>query len=251
MLPSGCRDLPRDPRSYLLSQHAYVCATHDGVVFLDLRRDKYLGLGGAQAHALSSVVQGLPEYRGSTTVEVEKAYATDVAELLIAEGLLTRDPVLGKSAAPVKLTAERSLVALGEDLERPRKIRSAEAGRFLVACVSTTCLLRTHSMFKVVQHVTARTDRLATYATTFDPDRTAELVSIFRRLRTYLFTARGHCLFHALALRHFLASNGVFASWVVGVRTSPFAAHSWLQLNHYVMDATPEEISPFTPILVV
>lgn len=244
----------KDSRNYLLTKHAYACATHDGVIFLDLRRDKYLGLGGAQAEALSALVQGWPEAPGrAETPESEESqpYNAAVAELLIAEGLLTRDRALGKAASPVRLTTEKSLVVLGDDLERPPKIRPADAVRFLRACVGTTYLLRTQSMVEVVRRVAQRREQSASHLAPFDPDRTAELVNIFRRLRMYTFTASGHCLFHSLALRQFLDSNDVFPSWVVGVKTNPFAAHSWLQLNQYVMDATPEEVGFFTPILVI
>ena len=149
------------------------------------------------------------------------------------------------------LTAEKSLVSVGEDVETTRKIRPADVVRFLVACVTAIYLLRTKSMVEVVRRVAAHKERSGVHAAPFDTTRTAELVAIFRRLRIYAFTASGHCLFHSLALRHFLASYSVFPSWVVGVKTNPFAAHSWLQLNHYVMDATPEELGSFTPILIV
>jgi hypothetical protein len=243
------QQLAADPKGYLLTQHTYVCATPDGVVFLDLRSDKYLGLGGTQAHALSRVVQGWPENSLSSVELDADVCAVDVADLLVAAGLLTRDCEVGKSATPVMLT-DRPLVALGEDLEPPPTIRSADVARALIALVSTTYLLRTQSMVKVVQRVTAETEKLAARAAPFDASRTAELISIFRRLRMYTFTASGNCLFHSLTLRRFLASNGILARWVVGVRTNPFRAHSWLQLHHYVMDSTPEELGFFTPILV-
>lgn len=247
-LTSIDQPLMAEQKGYLLTNHTYVCTTPDGVVFLDLRSDKYLGLGGTQANALSRVVQGWPVNPMHSAELGAEVCPVDVADQLVAEGLLTRDAEVGKNATPIML-ADRSLVALGEDVEPLPRIRSADVARVLAALASTTYLLRTQSMVKVVRHLTVETEALAARAAEFDPSRAADLISVFRRLRMYTFTASSNCLFNALTLRRFLASNGILARWVVGVRTNPFGAHSWVQLHHYVMDSNPEELSFFTPIL--
>ena len=76
-------------------------------------------------------------------------------------------------------------------------------------------------------------------------------MSIFRRLRPYEFAAKDQCLFHALALLKFLAHYNIHPTWVIAVRPTPWAAHSWLQLGTLVLDCTPEEISGYTPILAI
>ena len=65
---------------------------------------------------------------------------------------------------------------------------------------------------------------------------------MFRRLRPYAFAAKDQCLFHALALLKFLAYYNIFPTWVIAVRPTPWAAHSWLQLGNHVLDCNPEEI---------
>src|SRR5687767_878728 len=50
-------------RNYWLPQHVHVCPTRQGVIFLDLRRNKYFGLGLADAYALSDVVNQWPIQR--------------------------------------------------------------------------------------------------------------------------------------------------------------------------------------------
>jgi hypothetical protein len=82
-------------------------------------------------------------------------------------------------------------------------------------------------------------------------DALAEKVASFQRLRPYWFAAQDQCLFHALALRHFLRAYGIAVSWVIGVRTLPWGAHSWLQTNNCLIDATPEEVREYVPILCV
>jgi len=85
----------------------------------------------------------------------------------------------------------------------------------------------------------------------FPEQRAVELVCLFRRLRPLAFTAKDQCLFHALALVRFLAFYSVFPVWVVGVRTRPWAAHSWVQQGTLLLDSNPEHVCEYTPILSV
>jgi hypothetical protein len=79
----------------------------------------------------------------------------------------------------------------------------------------------------------------------------AALVRQFRRLRPYAFAAHDQCLFHALTLTRFLGAHGVYPTWVIGVRLRPWGAHSWVQHDHWLLDATPEAVREYTPILAV
>ena len=45
--------------------------------------------------------------------------------------------------------------------------------------------------------------------------------------------------------------HGSFPSWVIGVHTSPFAAHSWLQQLGYLFNGPIDQVPWYTPILVV
>ena len=76
-------------------------------------------------------------------------------------------------------------------------------------------------------------------------------VQQFRQLRLYSLTTLDQCLFHALALCRFLSPFGVFPSWVIGVRTHPWGAHSWVQCGDLVLDDTPEHVLEYTPLLIV
>jgi hypothetical protein len=49
----------------------------------------------------------------------------------------------------------------------------------------------------------------------------------------------------------YLSMYHVFPEWVIGVRTQPFGAHSWVQNGAVVLNDTPERVSSFTPILAV
>ena len=59
----------------------------------------------------------------------------------------------------------------------------------------------------------------------------------------------GECLQRTFLLRYFLAGRGVATDWVFGVRTWPFAAHCWLQIDDLVVGDRLERVRRFTPIM--
>ena len=73
----------------------------------------------------------------------------------------------------------------------------------------------------------------------------------YMRLRPFFFTAHDKCLHDSLTLIRFLARRGMFPAWVIGVRTRPFAAHSWVQSASLVLNDVHEHVRTYTPILVV
>jgi Transglutaminase-like superfamily len=62
--------------------------------------------------------------------------------------------------------------------------------------------------------------------------------------------ANGACLQRAFQLRRRLARRGVATDWVFGVRTWPFAAHCWLQIDDRVIGDRLERVRAYTPIAV-
>ena len=58
-------------------------------------------------------------------------------------------------------------------------------------------------------------------------------------------------LYDSLALLEYLARYGIYADWVFGVQTRPFAAHCWVQHGDIVFNDTVEHVSGYTPIMVV
>ena len=83
------------------------------------------------------------------------------------------------------------------------------------------------------------------------PDSIARAIAAYETLRPFVFTARDKCLQDSLALIGFLASEGLFPHWVIGVKTRPFGAHSWVQLGPTVLNDHHDHVRQFVPILVV
>lgn len=237
---------------FWLARHVHLCATGDGVVLLDLKKDKYIGLGGAQLDALSLVVAGWPvrpakQARGFMT----ESEALPIAEKLVADGVLTRDSAAGKSAQPLTLEAV-DMVPVGVDAAVEARIRWIDIPRFIFAYVSAVASLRWWSFESVVARTGARRVRQQARAAVVPSHPSAEeLTVIFSRLRTYFYTRKNRCLVDALTLVNFLAQYGHHPMWVVGISTRPFRAHSWVQHGSLVFDASPDHICEFTPILAV
>jgi hypothetical protein len=85
----------------------------------------------------------------------------------------------------------------------------------------------------------------------FDIDAARRLLSAYSHLRTIFFVRRGRCLLDSIALLQFLSYYGIYPRWVLGVKQRPFAAHSWVQHEQWVLNGTPVFVRMYRPILVV
>ncbi|WP_269714832.1 lasso peptide biosynthesis B2 protein [Caulobacter sp. NIBR2454] len=62
---------------------------------------------------------------------------------------------------------------------------------------------------------------------------------------------QGQCLYRSYVLLSVLRRCGHDATLVLGFRTWPFEAHSWLQIGDLVLDDTVDRLERYTPILAV
>jgi Transglutaminase-like superfamily len=243
---------------YLLAPHVYPCVTDDHVVLLDLQRDKYVGVDREQMASLAASVKGWP-WGGSMPlapsgsaddVRTSNAGTESVIRKMLAAGMLTTDPAVGKEARPVEVPhPETALVE--EDLETVPRVNFTHVVRFLQAALITVLALKLRSIGFVIARASAR--KAATGATrqALDLDVARGAVAAFIRLRPLLFGAQDACLFDSLALIRFLSYYGVFPTCVIGVQTGPFGAHCWVQHEAVVFNDAPEYVRRYTPILTV
>src|SRR6185437_1323487 len=103
---------------------------------------------------------------------------------------------------------------------------------------------------RVVRRVERRRARRSGVAR-YSVERTRSLIEGFRYLKPFIFSARERCLFESLVIIDFLAHHGVFANWVFGVRTAPFAAHCWVQQGEYLLNDSFEHVRSYTPIMSI
>jgi hypothetical protein len=255
-LRSTARGTEVDGRApYCVASLVYTCVTRQGVVLMDLRRNKYSGLDARSARIAAELVQGLvsdPVSLIETPPEpFDMVEGERIAQMLLSEGLITRGPDPRPSLRSRTVSTWGNLIAIGDEIEYDVPIRMHHIVNFVLACAAAKFDLRHRALDGVASKVRARRTASGDPQVAFDPIRAGELVSVFRRLRPFLFTAHGHCLFHALALVTFLNRYGLFPAWVIGVKTDPWGAHSWVQEEDFILDTNPEKVCEFTPILAV
>lgn len=244
-------------KAYWLPSHVRACSTATGTVLLDLRRNRYFGVGQKETAVLRSLAgnwngpANSPATRASYASDAEPLPLQDavrIADKLVEAGLLSSSAPEPAAFTPTQVDLQSLLTSVGHEVDRKSSIRWRHIVDFLRACTWARRSVRSRTLYLVAEDIGKRKNAAAAC---FDAERAIELVGIFRRLRPHTFAARDQCLFHALALVRFLASYGIHPTWVIGVRTKPWAAHSWVQHGTLLLDANPEEVCEYTPILAI
>jgi hypothetical protein len=235
---------------YLLPDHVYLCKTHDGIVFLNLRDDKYLGVGGEELPHLQTLIKGWPVDQGPETTPAMHERACQVATELHRAGLLTTDKATGKAACPPTLQkGECSIFERFSDAQP--HVSPALLTRLIYAALVVFGILKFRSLEWAVNRIRARKH---TRSKRVDFVTTASVVTLtrkFLRLRPLLYSSRNRCLFDCLVLLEFLSGLGSLPTLVFGVTTFPFKAHCWLQTGALVLTDYCENTREYAPILVV
>ncbi|HKU16924.1 MAG TPA: lasso peptide biosynthesis B2 protein [Steroidobacteraceae bacterium] len=244
--------MPAQSHQYWIPPHVRVCPLLASTVLLDLKRNRYFGLGMQETRALSTLAANWHE-ANSNAARVERLApdaALAMADALIAAGFLSRDaPTASAAFGPAPLDLDGLLSSAGHELHRATRLRLTHVANFIAAIAWTRSALRSRSLFSIACEVRER--KLSAAAPSVDEHRAIELVGIFRRLRPHAFAARDRCLFHSLALVRFMARHALFPTWVIGVRTQPWSAHAWVQHGTLLLDANPEHVCDYAPILTV
>jgi hypothetical protein len=219
-----------------------MCFTSDGAVFLDVKHDRYVGLEHSKAQILRRFLSECPNDEEADALGKE----------LVAAGLLTIDhhsrqrPIgVASIDAPDNLLVD----SFDDDVPRPSILHIT---RFLAACVTVWGHLRLGSLERALARAERCKARLRQSARSADLKTAREATRVFMHLRTFIYTAHDHCLFDSLVLSNYLQRFGVLSSCVFGVRTLPFGAHCWVQVEKSLLTETSAEyVANFSPILVI
>ncbi|KQV46952.1 hypothetical protein ASC95_25910 [Pelomonas sp. Root1217] len=213
-----------------------------------MRRNKYLGFAGSQLDALGQVIVDWPCPAAHGNALTLSPATTERLQPLLDQRLLSQAR-MPRRTGPL-LPEVLDCVDPYADLARP-PAAVREVLCLAWAAAGAAFWLRRLSLADIASRVA----RLRPHSrSTDDGASTAALrdaVSAYMRLRPFLFTAHDKCLHDSLTLIRFLARRGMFPAWVIGVRTRPFAAHSWVQSDGLVLNDVHEHVRTYTPILVV
>ncbi|MBM0108670.1 lasso peptide biosynthesis B2 protein [Steroidobacter sp. S1-65] len=241
-------------KAYWLPAHVRACSTATGTVLLDLRRNRYFGVGRKETAVLRSLAGNWQNFATAAPAFAADAEplpledAVRIADKLVDAGLLSNSAPEPAVFTPAQVDLDSLLTSVGHEVERTASIRWRHLVEFMRACSWARRSVRSRTLYVVAEEIGQQKNAAGA---PFDAERAIELVGIFRRLRPHTFAARDQCLFHALALVRFLASHSVYPTWVIGVRTKPWAAHSWVQQGTLLLDANPEQVCEYTPILAI
>lgn len=238
-------------KEFWMPSHTRVCVTATGAVVLDLKRNRYFGLGYREARSLSTLATNWTAASTASGGAIEPMQLEDAARLadaLIKAGFLTAVAPTEPGPQFASIDSNATLTSVGYELGAAPQLNLLHIVAFLRACIWAKRAVDSRLLYSIACEVA---QNKANAPSDVDLERTIELVCVFRRLRPYAFAAKDQCLFHALALLKFLSYYHVFPTWVIAVRPAPWAAHSWLQLGTLVLDCSPEEIDGYTPILAL
>jgi Transglutaminase-like superfamily len=231
--------------NYYLSRDVFCCETKGGLVFLDLLRNRYLGLEGCHADTLSSNVQNWTDRNAGSeqvTVGAEPASIALLDRLVVRGILTTTDP---GPRTPSGGAVDPQKCFYWDLHDQTKRIPLKQIYRFAAAATRVAIALRLRK-FSTIIHRLASSSGQSTQT-----DLDVRSIALFHRLlRPWLYKSRDACVFDSLVLIEFLRSNGITASLTIGVKTDPFAAHCWVQWGPIVLNNTVEDVTPYSRILV-
>lgn len=205
------------------------CHAGGDLIFLDVRRDRYLQLRGEQRAAFerlcarepndSNAMEGLID----TGLFARSEVATAIAPLEV------EIPKSDHTAAPIPRTRLASIAAAAWSLNWARK--ALRPGRLAATLDGLAATKRAR-------------------AGESDDIGLAALASTYGEARRWV-PVSPRCLVDALALYRLSLRRGLAPTLIFGVRSNPFAAHCWLQSYSAVLTGTAEEAHNYRPVLAI
>jgi hypothetical protein len=240
---------------YFMSPLIFTSVSRQGVVLLDLKRNRYLGLDYSDAAVLSRNVEGFPALNRraefSIAEQVEPSNHAAILETFLRRGIVTTESPRAGNIVSSVVSLHGSLVSIGDEITAPAVNPGRHVPAFLFSLLSSSACLRCVPLRFIALHVYRRHSAAIAKGYTFSVPRASALVDVFRLIRPYFFLAKEHCLLHALTLVNFLAHYHEFPLWVFGVNSDPWTAHSWVQQDHFLLDCNPESVCGLEPILAI
>lgn len=205
------------------------CEVGGELVFLDLVRDRYFALRGADREAFERLRSGQPNDSAAMT-------------RLVDTGFLARSDGAARLSAAAIEVPPRDLSAL--DYARFSLSSAFRAGAALHWAGRA---MRPDRIAGTIETLRSAKARIGVAGA----DGPASEVALRFAACRWAVPVTPRCLIDALALDHILIARGLAASMVFGVQLDPFRAHCWLQTPERVLTGTAAEARAFTPILVV
>ena len=238
---------PESPPPYFFAADAYCCEFDDGAVVLDLRSNTYLGIDAQHLSNLRIRIVNWPDSgRGERKVLCREVSASEgvIADLL-SRGILTTSPTFRPPCTAIGATA-----ALAVPRSSWGKITLTCAAQFFIAYLTVLLRFKRNGVASLIGWLRRHQSSIRSGQSPTGKEIADRLASFFR-LRPWCYTAQRRCMFDSLVLSTYLTRGMVPCTFVIGVATKPFLAHSWVQIGDSVLNDTAEHVQSFKPILRV
>ena len=218
--------------NFHLAPTAFVHFAADSAVLLDTKNNRYHGLQADQAAALQMALGQSAAARYPAVTESDVA---TFAAALEARGILTATAQNGgDSAGPPVIAPTRSLTDAPP--ETTSGVNARYALQILRLFLRSAFWLNRGRLDTALAHLRKLRKLQAVPTPPRTPGETIDLVRRFDAVRPYIYSGKDKCLLDSLILAQFLLAHGVSCTFLIGVRTLPFAAHSWVQLDDCVLN---------------
>lgn len=201
----------------------FLVQVREDIIVLDANADHYACLIDAAGWLAVS-----PD--GSLQVADETS-----ARALLSAGLAQQTP-------PIR--PRRTAVPAAHELTFLPRVTPTQIVRAGVQMAAATLAFRGRTFPRLLRSARGAASRPSSIA----PFRVGQSVAAFRAALPWL-PLEGECLQRAFQLRRVLMSRGTPVDWIFGVRTWPFAAHCWLQIEDTVVGDSLSRVSSYTPIM--
>jgi hypothetical protein len=231
---------------YYIHRGVYVCQTEDSVILLDLHQDRYIGLDLVDGGLLDEHVQGWPTRQTSGHIEIPRELAQKVISELVSNQLLTTNYECANPDATCRI--ERPCETM-HSRYCDSKVTLGHLCAYVSALLLTKTRMRVMPLHSVVQRVARRRSAKTAEHGSVDFDAARRLIRSYVRLRALFVTSTDKCLADSLTLVEFLSWYDIYPAVVFGVRSRPFAAHSWVQHGRCILNDSLEHVRSFEAIL--
>jgi Transglutaminase-like superfamily len=235
--------------TYFLSKDCFVCKMGCYWIILSAKRDRYLCVAHAELASIGDQLHGWWTGSDSARPSSIDAETDKLIESLTINGIITRNPTIGKPFAESEYAVPANRIEVPESTALVH-VSLSQTLRFFLACAKVDWQLRTEALSRTLMRIERHRLRSEASGAICDAPHAATLVAAFQKLRP-LYPRSYLCLFDSLALLEFLAGYHVLSRIVFGVVADPFQAHCWLQEGSTVINDELERVGRYKPILSV
>lgn len=231
---------------YYLAAHVCACELPEGAVFLDLRSSAYFAM---DAQCLPSLRRMIGNWHQS--VALTHSETPGLQDVQLIDALCTRGFINGTASAPAfSSTSIPPTTTCTPNWTLRASLRATVSMLFRVCATyaTTTALLRSRHLALLLSQLHRRQGVRPSSGVSHDDLQS--IISLFAKLRLWLYTARDNCLLDSIVLTSVLRRYRIDARLHIGVALMPFSAHAWVQLGCCVLDDSVDHVRGYTPILV-